>query len=163
MHSEKIISALNNQVNAELYSSYLYLSMSAYFESQNLTGFAKWTRIQSGEEYGHGMKIFDFINQLGGTVILGEIKKPKSEWTSPHEVFENIFLHEQKISNLINELIDLAISEKDHAVNNFLQYFVKEQVEEEASVKIILEKLKGIGDHKNAIYMLDHQAEKRVN
>jgi len=162
MHSEKIISALNKQLNLELFSSYLYLSMSAYFDSVNLSGFASWTKIQSAEEYEHSMKFFDFLNQLGGKIVLDAISKPKNDWNSAFEVYEDIYEHEQKVTDSINKLVDLAIEEKDHAVNNFLQWFVKEQVEEEASVKLIVEKLKGIGDHKNAVYMLDHHAAKRT-
>lgn len=161
MHSEKIIAALNKQLNDEIFSSYLYLSMSAYFETLNLSGFAAWTKLQSVEEYEHAMKFYDFINQLGGTVVLEAIAKPQSNWASALAVYENIYEHEQKITASVNALVDLAIEEKDHAVNNFLQWFVKEQVEEEASVKLILERLKGIGDHKNAIFMLDHHAAKR--
>lgn len=162
MHSEKIIAALNKQLNAEIFSSYLYLSMSAYFETQNLSGFSTWTKLQSSEEYAHGMKIYDFINQLSGSIVLEAIDKPQAGWASALEVFESIYLHEQKITASVNALVDLAIEEKNHAVNNFMQWFVKEQVEEEASVKLILEKLKGIGENKNAIYMLDHHAAKRT-
>ena len=161
MHSEKIIAALNKQMNAEIFSSYLYLSMSAYFESVNLTGFAAWTKLQSAEEYEHAMKFFEFINQIGGTVALESVAKPQSSWDSALAVFENIYSHEQMITASVNALVDLALEDKDHGVNNFLQWFVKEQVEEEASVKVILERLKGIGDHKNAVFMLDHHAAKR--
>lgn len=162
MHSDKIIAALNKQLNAELFSSYLYLSMSAYFESVSLDGFANWTKLQAEEEYTHGMKFYEFIGQLGGKVVLEAIGKPQTDWASALAVFENIYAHEQKVTSSINDIVDLAISEKNHAVNNFLQWFIKEQVEEEASVKVILDKLKLIGDHSNAIFMLDHHAAKRT-
>jgi ferritin len=162
MLSPKIQDALNSQINAELYSSYLYLSMSAYCDSQNLAGMANWMRIQAQEEHGHAMKFFDFVNERDGRVVLTQIEAPKTEWTSPLNVFEETLAHEQKVTGLINGLVDLSLEEKDHASNTFLQWFVTEQVEEEATAKSILDKLKLIGDNPVALYMLDGELGQRT-
>jgi ferritin len=154
--------ALNSQINAELYSSYLYLSMSAYCDSQNLAGMANWMRIQAQEEHTHAMKFFDFVNERDGRVLLTQIEAPKTEWTSPLDVFEETLAHEQKVTGLINDLVDLSLEEKDHASNTFLQWFVTEQVEEEATAKTILDKLKLIGDNPVALYMLDGELGQRT-
>lgn len=155
MITEKIQKALNNQIKEEYFSSYLYLSMASYFESKNLNGFAHWMRVQSEEERGHAMKFYAYIHQQLGRVTLDAIDKPQSEWTSPLAVFEEAYRHEQKITKLINNLIDLMIAEKDYATNIFLQWFVTEQVEEESSAADIVEKLKMVGDSKQGLMMLD--------
>lgn len=157
MISEKMQKAFNDQLNAELYSSYLYLAMAAYFESVNLPGFAGWMNMQSQEEYAHSMKFYGYINQVGGRVELEAIAKPDFEWESPLEVFEASLAHEKYITKRINNLVDLAIVEKDHAANNFLQWFVNEQVEEEATVSTIVEKFKLIGGEKGGLFMLDRE------
>jgi len=157
----KIESAFNEQLNAELFSSYLYLSMAAYFESQNLKGMAAWMRMQAIEEHMHGMKFFDFINECGGRVTLAKIKEPTTEWKSPLEVFDDTCAHERKVTGLIHGLVDLSLSEKDHAANGFLQWFVTEQVEEEASVQDIRDKLKLIGDNPVALFMIDQELGRR--
>lgn len=162
MLNAKIEEVLNQQINAELFSSYLYLSMSAYFESQNLKGMANWMRIQAQEENAHAMKLFDFINERGGRVTLAKIEAPQVEWASPLAAFQGAYEHECKISGLINGLVDLAFSEKDHATNAFLQWFVTEQVEEEASVLEIAEKLKLAGDQGGMLFMLDRELEQRA-
>ncbi len=162
MISEKIQDALNKQLNAEFYSSYFYLSMSAYFESKDLMGFANWFRVQANEEYAHAMKIFDYIYQIGGEVKLMEIKGPKTDWNSFLEVFQDTYEHEQKVTKSINEILDLAYSEKDHATVNFLQWFVSEQVEEEATAQQNLKKMEMIGDSKAALFMLDRELGSRV-
>ena len=162
MLGEKIENALNSQMNAELYSAYLYLAMNAYFESIDLGGFANWMRIQAQEELSHGMKIHDYIIQRGGRVILDKIEKPKTEWESPLDVFEHVYAHEQKVTGLINDLVNLAIEEKDHATNNFLQWFVEEQVEEEESSSGILQKVKLAGEDASSILMLDNEFGQRV-
>ena len=159
--NSKIESAFNEQLNAELFSSYLYLSMAAYFGSQNLKGMAQWMRMQVQEERMHGMKFFDFINECGGKVTLAKIREPKTEWRSPLDVFEDTCEHENKITSLINDLVDLAIKEKDHAANGFLQWFVTEQVEEEATVQEIRDKLKLIGDNPVALFMIDQELGQR--
>jgi ferritin len=157
MIGKKIQDALNQQINAELYSSYLYLSMAAHFESENLSGFAQWMRAQSAEETGHAMKFFDFVIERGGDVSLAAIDGPPTEWASPLAVFEETLKHEQKVTGLINDLVDLARSEKDHAAEIFLQWFVTEQVEEESSVEDALHKLRLAGDAPNLLFMLDRE------
>jgi len=161
MISNKMEKALNEQLNAELFSSYLYLSMAAHFESNNWRGFAHWMKKQSEEEYGHAMKFFGFINEVGKKVTLDKIEKPKLEWDSPLEAFEEALKHEEYITKRINDLVNLAVEEKDHATNNFLQWFVKEQVEEVSSVQTIVETMKLIGDHTGSLFMLDRELGKR--
>jgi ferritin len=153
--------ALNEQVNAEMYSAYLYLAMSAYFETLDLKGFSNWMRIQAQEEMMHAMKIYDFVFDRGGRVILSAIKAPPGQWSSPLEVFENTMKHEQKVTGMINDLVDLAASEKDHATYNFLQWFVAEQVEEESSANEIVQKVKLIADAKGGLFMLDKELGQR--
>ena len=131
MISQSIQNALNNQVNHETYSAYLYFSMSAYFSSINLDGFANWMYVQGLEELTHAKKIYDHIHQRGGRVMLSQIDSPPSEWDSVQSVFEDVLAHEQKVTGLINELVDLAANENDHATGIFLQWFVTEQIEEE--------------------------------
>lgn len=162
MLSKKMEEALNKQCNAELYSAYLYLSMSAYFQSSNLSGFANWMRAQAQEELMHAMKFYDYVNERGNRVLLKPIESPPTEWKSATEVFEHVYKHEQKVTGLINDLVDLAISECDHATNNFLQWFVKEQVEEESSANDVLQKLNLIGDQPHGLFMLDREMGTRV-
>ena len=157
-----MLDELNRQVNAELYSSYLYLSMAAYFESINLKGFANWMKIQAQEEVIHAMKFFDYINERGGRVTLDTIKKPPAEWKSPLDVFETTYKHEVNVTKMINSLVDLAIREKDHATYNMLQWFVAEQVEEEASADAIRQQLKFIGKDGRGLLMLDRELSRRV-
>jgi ferritin len=161
MLNEKIQDAFNKQLNAELFSSYLYVSMAAYCESQNLKGMAHWMRLQAQEENMHAMKFFDFINERGGKVVLTQIDAPKVEWSSPLEVFEDTCEHERKVTALIHNLVDLALSEKDHAAYAFLQWFVTEQVEEEASAQEIAGKLKLVGDRAGMLFMLDRELAQR--
>jgi ferritin len=162
MLDEKMQTALNKQMTAELYSSYLYLAMSAYFQSISLPGFANWMRIQAQEELVHAMKFYDFINERGGRVILQPVEGPPTEWSSPLDVFENTYKHEQKVTGLINDLVNLAVKEGDHATNIFLQWFVTEQVEEEASADEVVQKLKLMGDAKGGLFMLDREMGQRV-
>ncbi|MFO7929294.1 MAG: ferritin [Candidatus Humimicrobiaceae bacterium] len=162
MISEKLENAINDQLNAELYSAYLYLSMAAYFESKNLSGFANWMRMQAQEEQAHAMKFFDFLNERGGRVILKDIKASQSEWKSPLDVFKNVYSHEQKVTSLINNLVNMAIKENDHATNNFLQWYVEEQVEEESSADEIVKKLELVGDSGHALFMVDQELGQRV-
>ena len=161
MLSKKMEKALNGQVNAELYSAYLYLSMAANFTAQNWVGAAKWMRVQAGEENGHGMKIYDFILECNSKVVLEQIAKPQTQWATPLAAFEAAYAHEQKVTGMINDLVNLAQAEKDHATANFLQWFVKEQVEEEAQSLLIVQQLRLIGDSKGSMFMLDHQLGKR--
>ena len=162
MLKEKMLKALNEQINAEMYSSYLYLSMESYFQSVSLTGFAAWMRGQVQEELFHGMKMYDYVCERGGRVSLETIKKPDSSWKSPQAAFKHILKHEQLVTSLINDLVDLAMKERDHATLNFLQWFVAEQVEEEASVGEIVDKLKLIKDDTSGLFMLDAELGKRV-
>lgn len=162
MINEDIENTLNEQLNAELYSSYLYLSMSAYFQSIDLPGFANWMRVQAEEEWMHGMKFYDFINERGGRVKLQAIEGPQVEWSSPEAAFEHVNKHEQKVTGLINNLVDLAIKEKDHATNNFLIWFVDEQVEEEASANEVLQKVKRVGKEGSGLLLLDQELGTRI-
>lgn len=162
MLSNKMLKALNTHLNEELYSSYLYLSMAAYFEARNLKGFSNWMRIQSAEENLHGMKFFNYILQKGGKVTLTQINAPKVEWKGIPEVFADTLKHEQKITGLINKLVEAAIAEKDYATHTFLQWFVTEQVEEEANVEEIIQKIEMIGDNKSGLYMLDNELGSRT-
>ncbi len=162
MIDKKMQGAFNEQINAELYSAYLYLSMVAYFESINLPGFANWMRIQTQEEVMHAMKIYDYVNERDGRVILKSIGEPQSEWESPLAAFEAAYQHEQKVTGLINELVNLAIKEKDHAANMFLQWFVNEQVEEESNADAIVQKIRLMADAPGGMYMLDNEMGQRV-
>jgi ferritin len=162
MLSEKMQDALNAQLNAELYSAYLYVSMAAYFESVNLPGFANWMRVQAQEEVTHAQKFYTYVNERGSRVILRSIDGPPAEWDSPLAVFEEAYAHEQKVTGLINDLVNLAVSEGDHATNIFLQWFVTEQVEEEASADEVVQKLKLVGDVAGGLYMLDREMGQRV-
>ncbi len=162
MIKKKMENELNKQLNAELYSSYLYLSMSAYFESINLKGFANWMRVQAQEELVHAMKFYDYLNERGGRAVLMAIDAPPAKWQSPIAVFEHVYEHEQKVTGLIHDLVNLALSESDHATNNFLQWFVAEQVEEESSADEIVQKLKLIGDARGGVFMLDRELGQRV-
>jgi len=161
MITKKMEKALNDQINAELYSAYLYLSMSAYFEAGNLPGFAKWMRIQWQEEVMHGLKIYDYVNERGGRVTLKSIDEPPAKWKSPLDVFQATYKHEQVVTGRINDLVTQAVAEKDHATNAFLQWFVTEQVEEEKSADEIVQKLKRISDAPGGLYMLDKELGQR--
>jgi ferritin len=161
MLSKKMEKALNGQINAELYSSYLYLSMSAYFLSQNLKGLAKWMSVQAREENTHAMKIYDYVAERGGKVVLQGIAQPKTDWESALAVYEDTYAHEQKVTAMIHDLANMATSEKDHATAVMLQWFVTEQVEEEANALEAVQKLSMIGDSKGSLLMLDHQMGKR--
>ena len=154
--------SFNEQINEELYSAYLYLSMVAYFESTNLPGFANWMRVQTQEEIVHAMKFYDYINQRNGRVVLTALADPQIEWKSPMDAFEAAYKHEVHITAKINELVNLAIEEKDHAANMFLQWFVNEQVEEEKNPSDIIQKLKMIKDSSEGLYMLDKELATRV-
>ena len=162
MINKKMQDALNEQVNAEFYSAYLYLSMAAYFESTSLPGFATWMRVQTQEELLHGMKIYDYVNERGGRVILKSIGEPQAEWKSPLAAFEAAYGHEQKVTGLINGLVNLANEEKDIAANTFLQWFVDEQVEEEESAETVVNKLKLAADASDGMNMLDNEMGQRV-
>lgn len=162
MVSENMEKALNGQLNAELYSGYLYLSMAAYFEDEDLAGFSNWMRVQAQEELDHGMKFYDYIIRRGASVTLTAIEAPQTKWDSPLDAFENVLSHEQYVTSLINNLVNLAIEEKDHATNNFLQWFVEEQVEEEENASELLAKIKLANGDNRLIYELNKELATRV-
>ena len=162
MIKAKIQDALNKQLNAELYSSYLYLSMAAYFESESLKGFANWMLAQAREELVHAMKFYDYINEKAGRINLTSISTPSAQWDSPLAAFEQVYEHEQKVTGLINDLVTLAVSEADQATNNFLKWFVAEQVEEESSADEIVQKLRLLGEDRSDLFMLDQKLGQRV-
>ncbi|MEN8126283.1 MAG: ferritin [Planctomycetota bacterium] len=162
MITKKIEDAFNAQINAEIFSSYLYLSMSAALEGMNLPGFASWMRIQVQEETAHAMKFYDHIIERGGTVALTAIDGPLTMWKDAKAVMEATLEHEQKVTGLVNDLMDLALAEKDHASTMFLQWFVTEQVEEEATAMEILGKLEIAGSTAGGLYMLDKEMAGRV-
>jgi ferritin len=163
MIKDNVRDALNAQMVREFFSSYLYLSMSAYFESINLRGFAAWLKVQAKEEMAHGMKIYDYLVDQCARVSLKPIEGPKTDWASPLDAFEHVLAHEQKVTAHIHDLVDLAAAEKDYATFNFLQWFVNEQVEEEANASDIVYKLKLASVEKGValLFMMDHRLGKR--
>lgn len=154
--------AVNQQINAELYSSYLYLAMSADFASQNLMGFASWMRVQAQEELVHAMKMFDYVDQRGGRVMLEAIESPPTEWESPLAAFEAAYAHEQKVTARISELVELAVQQKDRGTENMLQWFVAEQVEEESSADAVVQQLRLVADAPGGLFMLDRELAQRT-
>lgn len=162
MIDKKIEDALNRQINNEIYSAYLYQSMSAHTVFLGLKGFANWFSVQKKEELFHARKIYDFINSRGGRVKLFAVKEPPSEFESPLDMFEKTLKHEQFITGCMNDLVDLAVEEKDHATQIFLQWFVTEQIEEEENDRDIIDRLKLIGDDGNGLLMLDKELMARI-
>lgn len=160
--NSKIEKALNQQLNAELYSAYLYLSMSSYFESVNFSGFAHWMRVQAQEETGHAMKFYTYILERDGQVTLTAIDAPPTGWKSHLDAFEDAYKHEVKVSGLIYDLVQLARAENDIPTENFLQWFVEEQVEEESSTLAVVQKLKLIKESTNGLFMLDSHLGQRA-
>lgn len=161
MLKPKIEEAINDQINAELYSSYLYLSMAAYFKSLSLDGMSHWMEIQAQEELGHVMRFFNFVSDRDGRVKLGPVDGPKVEWESPLDAFKDAYAHECKISERINNLANLANSEGDNTAATFLQWFINEQIEEEANAKATVDKLKLVGDNGVALFMVDAELGQR--
>jgi ferritin len=155
MITPKMQDAINGQINAEIYSAYLYLGISAVFEDMSLKGFAHWMRIQFDEEMMHAMKLFDYVLERDGKIELEQIDKPELDIDSPLKAFEVTLEHEQKVTGLINSLVDVAIEVNDHASQNFLQWFVGEQVEEEANANEVLQQLRLLGDNPAALFMVD--------
>ena len=162
MISTKMQDAINDQINYEIYSAYIYLSMSAYYQSINLPGFANWMHIQAQEEMFHAMKFYGFINERGGRVKLTTIAGPETEWENPLAPFKDALEHEEKVTTRINNLVNMAIEERDHASNIFLQWFITEQVEEEANAEAIIRQLILIGNDKSALFMIDRELGARV-
>jgi ferritin len=162
MIKQKIEEAFNGQMNAEIYAAYLYFAMSADLERKNLPGFANWMRVQAQEEMTHAMKFYSHINERGGTVRCAAISAPPAEWKDVVDIFKAAPGHEEKVTGMINGLVDLAAGEKDHAAGMFLQWFVAEQVEEEASAMEILGKLEIAGSTAGGLYMLDREMAQRT-
>jgi ferritin len=161
MLSKTVHDAINEQVKNEIQSAYLYLSMSQHCESVNFQGFAHWLKLQWEEELSHAMKFVGYLNDCGGRAVLGTIEKPKADWSSMLTVFTDVLAHEKKVTAMINKIYALAVKENDYATQVELQWFIKEQVEEEKDAFAIVEQLKVIGEKGTALYMLDHQLGKR--
>ena len=162
MLKPKLEKALNDQLNYEVYSAYIYWSMSAHLETMALPGFANWMRIQAQEEMVHATKFYQFIIERNGKVILDTIAKPENEWPGVLAIFEDALKHEQSVTSRINDLVDLSITEKDHASNAFLQWFVSEQVEEESTAEDVIQQLKLTEEAKGALFLLDKEMATRV-
>lgn len=162
MIPKKLEDALNDQINAELYSAYLYLAMAAYFEQDDLPGLAHWMTIQVQEELAHVKRFYDYMFERDGRVLLGAIAAPPKEWESPLAAFQAAYEHEQHVSKRIHDLVTLARQEQDHATENFLQWFVSEQVEEEATAKAITAQLRRTGDFGAGLLMIDRELAQRV-
>ena len=162
MISAKMTDALNSQINKEMYSAYLYMSMSAYAENIGLRGFANWFMVQYKEENEHAMRIYHYVQEQGEAVKLAAIEQPPTEFENILQMFEATLEHEKFVTQSINNLMDLAIGEKDHATQIFLQWFVSEQVEEEANVYEIIDKLKLIGEQSGGLFMYDKEMSART-
>ncbi len=162
MISEKMQAAFLDQINKELYSEYLYLSMKAYFTHHNLMGFANWMDVQVQEEHAHAMGMYDYVLERGGYITLEAIEKPQSTWENPLELFKAVLAHEEYVTSRINALMDVAEEEKDRAALIFLNWYLKEQVEEEASVGGVLAQLEMIGDDKSGLFALDKELATRT-
>ncbi len=159
---KKVLTALNKQITAELYSAQLYLSMAAYFYSESLDGMAHWMRIQADEEQTHAMKLYDYVHERGARVTLSAIEKPPADWAAPIDAFTDAYKHEQKVTALINKLMNLAKTESDHATAIFLEWFVTEQVEEEANVSKIVDRMKLMQDAPGGLFMMDNELAGRT-
>lgn len=162
MIDKKVEQAINEQINAEMYSAFIYLSMSAWFETQNLGGFANWMKVQFQEEMFHADKFYNYLHERGGRVTLKAIEGPPTEWKSPLDVFEATLAHEQKVTALINNLVALAEQQKDRATQIFLQWFVSEQVEEEKNADDIIQQLKLVADAPGGLFMLNREMAQRT-
>lgn len=162
MISKKMEKAINDQINAEIYSAYLYLSMSSYYQYLNLPGFANWMHVQTQEEWVHVTMLYNYLINRGGRVIFKPIEGPQTDWNSPVGPFKDAYKHEQKVTGLINDLKNLAIEEKDHATSTFLDWFITEQVEEEANTDSVVRQLELIGGEGNGLFMIDQKLATRV-
>jgi ferritin len=157
MLGKKIVEELNDQVNREFYSAYFYLSMSAYSDFLGLKGFANWFLMKHQEETQHAMKVYKYILDQGAQIALLPVKQPPSTFDSPLIMFEETLAHEQAVTQRFNELTDIAVTEKDHATQIFLQWFITEQIEEEAIVSEIINKIKLVGGKGDGLFMIDNQ------
>ncbi len=161
MINEKVQDVLNSQINKEFYSAYLYLAMSAYFDKVGLYGFSNWMRVQAKEEVDHGMILFDYIVERDGKVNLTHIDEPDKEFTCPMQIFEKSLEHEKYVTDSINCVASMSEDECDLATRHFIDWYISEQVEEEANVMNVIKKLKMFGDDKSALYHLDKELGKR--
>ena len=161
MLGKRMQDAINEQINAELYSAYLYLSMAAYTEAANLPGFAHWMRAQANEEVEHALKLFKYVGERGGRVVLTAIEQPQVEWTSPLHVFEHTLEHERKVTSLIHGLYEVALAEKDYASQMLLHWYIEEQVEEESNAEQIVAALKMAGEKPQGLLIVDQQLASR--
>lgn len=162
MISEKLFSELNDQVKYELFSSNLYLAISAYCASEDLNGFANFFRVQAEEEKFHAMKFFDYIIERNGRVTIAALDQPDNEYSSVLDAFKKGYDHEQLVTRRIYDLMDIAMDEREHATISFLRWFIDEQVEEESTFSSIIKKLERIGNDNHALYMLDTELSQRV-
>lgn len=161
MLKQTVLDKLNQQMNDEILSAYLYLSMCGYLESISLKGFSNWMRIQSQEELTHAWRLFKYINDRSGRAVMHAVDQPQHDWGSPLEVLEHVYRHECLVSEKINECVGLALQENDHSTNAMLQWFVTEQIEEEATADEVVQKLKLIGDNSSGLYLLDSEMANR--
>ena len=159
--SAAVQDAINDQIHHEIYSAYLYLAMSAHFEAQSFPGFAAWMRKQYAEEMEHALKLFDYVNERGGRVVLQAIEQPQVEWGTPLEIFQEVLSHEQKVTALIHKLYEVALAEKDYATQVMLHWFIEEQVEEEDNAGGMVDRLSMVADQKTGMLQLDHVAGMR--
>lgn len=162
MLSTKMGKALDGQINAELYSAYLYLSMAAWSRGRGLDGFGNWFRVQAQEELAHAMRFYDYVYERGGSVTMSAIDAPPGDWDSPLALFEQTLKHERKVTGLINGLVDLARAESDHATKNMLRWFVTEQVEEEGTAEKLRQKVALAGTEGQGLHMVDAELAGRV-
>lgn len=160
--NKKIQTAINAQINAELSSAYMYLAMAAYLEAKNLGGAANWMKTQAQEEIAHAMKFYDFTHERGGTIELKAIPAPKVQFTSLLDVFKHSLQQEQHVTKLIHDLYELAVNSKEYSFQSFLQWFIDEQVEEEANVSAVIEKIKMVGEDGPGLYLLDKELGQRT-
>ena len=162
MISKRLMAAINDQINYEFYSEYIYLAMSAYCEDLDLSGFANYYNVQAEEERSHAMKFFNYINSMNGRVILEAIGKPETDFENVLSTFEISYAHEQSVTKRIYNLTDIATEEREHATISLLKWFIDEQVEEENNFSTLIKKLKRIGNDSAALYMLDAELAARV-
>ncbi len=161
MLSQKMTDALNGQANREFYSAYLYLSMSAYFESSGMRGMANWMRVQASEELVHAMKMYDYVIAAGGRAKMLAVEEPQFSWASPVDAFQHVWNHERAVTGLIKALVGVSLSEKDDATNKFLLWYIDEQVEEEESSDTVLNKVKAAGNDTSKLQAVDKELGQR--
>jgi len=162
MVSEKIVTLVNEQITKEQYAAQLYLSMSAWFYAQDLEGIGNYFRVQSKEELMHADKMFDYVNDIGGQIILNEVPKPPHEFNNAQEIFEKALDHERLVTKSIFNIVKAANDESDFATTSFLQWFINEQVEEESSASLLVTKIKMVKDNPSALYLFDQELAQRV-